>query len=54
MVINHRIFLVAKYYIISNVLATDLAKKINLILENIFNMVVSHQIFLIAKILFNT
>jgi len=49
MVISHRIFLVAKYYIICNVLVIDLATKINLIMKNIFSMVFSHQIFLVAK-----
>jgi len=31
MVISHQIFSVAKYYLISNILATDLATKINFI-----------------------
>jgi len=32
MVISHRIFLVAKHYLVRNIVATDLATKTNLIL----------------------
>jgi len=42
---THRKLLVSKYY----VLATNLVTKINLILQNIFNMVISHRIFSVAK-----
>jgi len=54
MVISHQIFSITKHYVICNVLATDLVTKINFILYNIFNMVISHRIFFVAKILFNT
>jgi len=32
MIFSHKIYFVAKYYVICNILATDLATKINLIL----------------------
>ena len=37
------------WYLIYNVLIIDLTTKIILILSNIFNMVISHRIFLVTK-----